>query len=196
MKQKGKFILLNREEFKGWLFANKFKRTIKLIQNHHTYLPDYTHFNGRNHFEKIKGMESSHIKRGFGEIAQNLTTFSDGLICVCRHFDKIPCGIKGMNQFGICVEHLGNFDIGKDKMTEEHKKTIIFVNAALCAKFKFAPDTDTMIYHHWYDLKTGKRAAGRGITKSCPGTNFFGGNSIESAQKNFIPQVLLEFNKL
>jgi len=195
MTQKGKFILLNREEFKTWLFSKKFKRPIKLIQNHHTYIPNYTHCNGKNHFEKVAGMERTHIVRGFKEIAQQITTFNDGLICLCRSFETIPCGIKGANQFGICIEHLGNFDLGGDQMTEEHKKTIIHLNAVLCAKFKLKPNINTIVYHHWYDIKKGTRTNGKGLTKSCPGTNFFGGNRIEDAEKNFIPSVLAQYNQ-
>ena len=196
MKQKGKFILFNKEEFKNWLLSSSFKRTIKLIQSHHTYLPGYSHFNGNNHFEKVEGMERTHIDRGFGEIAQNVTTFNDGLICICRNFDKIPCGIRGANQYGICIENLGYFDLGKDKMTEEHKTTIIFVNVLLCYKFKLIPNINSIVYHHWYDLTTGKRTDGQGNTKSCPGTDFFGGNTVEAAKKNFIPPILLEYNSL
>lgn len=196
MKQKGKYILLSREEFRDWLKPKVFKRKIRLIQNHHTYLPGYSHFDGKNHFEKVEGMERSHLKRGFGLIAQNLTTFNDGTICLCRDFDSVPCGIKGANRFGICLEHLGNFDLGKDEMTQEHKETIISVNAALCRKFGLKPDTDSIVYHHWYDLKKGIRTDGEGAAKSCPGTGFFGGNTVEAAQKNFIPLVLAEYESL
>lgn len=196
MKQKNKYILLNQEEFSNWLFSSTFKRTIKLIQNHHTFIPNYSHFNGKNYFEKVEGMERTHIEKGFGEIAQNITTFSDGFICVCRDFNKEPCGIRGANVYGICIEHLGNFDLGGDKMTNEHKSTILFLNALLCVKFNLKPDVNSIIYHHWYDLNTGKRTDGKGVTKSCPGTNFFGGNTIEVAKQNFIPLVISVYESL
>jgi len=196
MNKEGKFILLNRDEFKKWLFENNFKRPIQLIQNHHTYIPNYSHFNGKNHFEKVEGMERTHVEREFGEIAQNITTFKDGVICICRDFNKQPCGIYGANKFALCIENLGNFNLGGDIMAEEQKKSIIFINAALCVKFNIKPDTNSIIYHHWYDLKTGKRTNGTGTTKSCPGTNFFGGNTVDAATKNFIPLVAEVYNSL
>ncbi|WDU82253.1 SH3 domain-containing protein [Caloramator sp. Dgby_cultured_2] len=63
-------------------------------------------------------------------------------------------------------------------------------------KFKLTPSTDTIVYHHWYDLNTGKRTNGTGSTKSCPGTNFFGGNSVEAANKYFIPLIKKELEQI
>jgi uncharacterized protein YgiM (DUF1202 family) len=103
--------------------------------------------------------------------------------------NTIPAGIKGANQTGICIEHVGNFNIDGDVMTEEHKETIIGINALLCNKFGLKPSTDSILYHHWYDLNTAQRTNGTGSTKTCPGTNFFGGNKVEDCQKNFIPLV-------
>jgi hypothetical protein len=105
--------------------------------------------------------------------------------------ELIPAGIKGANLNGICVEHVGNFDIGKALMAPEHRHTILAVNARLCDKFGLEVNTRTVVYHHWYDLNTGKRVKeGTGTTKSCPGTNFFGGNTKEACEENFIPEIL------
>lgn len=134
-------------------------------------------------------MERSHNERGLGGIAQNITTFNDGLTAICRSFEEMPAGIKNANGGAICIEHLGNFDENGDIMTDEHRETIIFINAFLCVKFNIQPDTNSIVYHHWYDLNTGKRTDGTGNTKSCPGTNFFGGNTIEVAKNNFIPLI-------
>lgn len=192
MKQQGKFILMNRDEFKVWLGKLKCTRTIKLIQQHHTYLPNYTTFKEikEDHFKCLVGMENSHLARGFSEIAQNITIFPDGLIAICRNFNIAPAGIVGANTNGICIENVGDFDIGGDKMTPEHRQSILYVNALLCDHFKLKPSTDTIVYHHWYDLSTGKRTNGTGETKSCPGTNWFGGNSVQASQKNFIPSIV------
>jgi len=195
MQRQGKFILMTREEFKNFINNIKINRKITLIQNHHTYIPNYKHFRN-NHFTLLEGMERSHLERGFEEIAQNITIFPDGLIAICRPIDVAPAGIKGANENGICIENVGNFDIGGDKMTEEQKKSIIFVNAVLCKRFKLTPSTDTIVYHHWYDLNTGKRTNGTGSTKSCPGTNFFGGNTVEAANKYFIPLVKQELGQM
>jgi hypothetical protein len=193
MKQKGKFLLLDLTEFEAWLKGLKVIRKIRLVQNHHTWLPDYSIFAKKpsNHFGLLESMEKSHLERGFNQIAQNLTTFPDGTVAVCRPFDVIPAGIKGANGNGICMEHIGNFDKGKDFMTEAHKKSIVKVNALLCTKFKLTPSTDTVVYHHWYDLTTGLRVpeSPNSNTKTCPGTNFFGGNTIKACKDNFIPLV-------
>jgi hypothetical protein len=81
-------------------------------------------------------------------------------------------------------------------MSPEHRDTIVFVNAALCKRFNLNPDPNSIVYHHWYDLKTGKRTNGSGITKTCPGTNFFTGNTVEAAKQAFIPLVVEKLNEL
>lgn len=190
MRKNGKFILFSVDEFDAWLATTRFGRVVTLIQNHHTYQPDYGSFTGDNHFSLLAGMERFHVvDRGFAEIAQNLTTFPDGTVAVCRSLEKIPAGIKGANQSGVCIEHLGNFDAGGDTMSEAHRQAIIRVNALLCREFLLTPTTDTIVYHHWYDLTLATRTNGSGNTKSCPGTAFFGGNSVAAAQAGFIPQV-------
>ena len=193
MKALGKFILLDLNEFTDWLNMQNITRKINLIQHHHTYVPAYKHFKNENHFELCKSMEKDHLERGFAEITQNLTTFPDGKIMVCRNINSIPAGIKGANSNGICIENIGNFDIGKDKMTPIHNNTIISITKALLEKLNLTTNDQSIVYHHWYDLTLGKRILieGTGITKSCPGTNFFGGNSIKSFNTNFLPLLSL-----
>ncbi|HVO61781.1 MAG TPA: SH3 domain-containing protein [Terriglobales bacterium] len=190
----GKFILLDIDAFASWLHGTSFSRVIKLLQVHHTFQPDYHTFDRvKDHFALLKSMERSHvIERGFSEVAQNLTTFPDGRVAVCRPIDNIPAGIKGANQHGICVENLGNFDLNQDVMTPEHRNCIIKVFAHLCRRFTLDANSDSIQYHHWWDLNTGKRSNGTGTTKTCPGTQFFSGNTVASAEANFIPQVRQE----
>lgn len=190
MRKQGQFLLFDgHAEFAAWLERAVVSRRVVLVQNHHTWLPDYTSFHGNNHFALLQGMERSHVERGFAEIAQNVTTFPDGTVAVCRSLDKIPAGIKGANTGGICIENLGNFDAGRDQMTAAHREAIVRVNAAFCRKFGLTPDTDSIVYHHWYDLNTGLRTGGTGVTKTCPGTAFFGGNLVTDAAANFLPLV-------
>jgi uncharacterized protein YraI len=186
-----KFVLFSDVgELAAWLTATSFSRVIRLLQCHHTYLPDYHQFDGTNHFTLLHGMEAAHLERGFSEIAQNLTTFPDGKIAACRPIDFVPAGIKGANRNGICIENLGNFDLGQDTMSAAHRDCIIGTFAALCNRFYLQPDVNSIVYNHWYDLTTGQRTNGTGDTKSCPGTNFFGGNTVQAAQANFIPVVV------
>ena len=188
--QGGKFILFfDVLEFAGWLDASSFSRVIRLVQCHHTYVPHYGNFQGTTHFELLHAMETAHLERGFSEIAQNLTTFPDGTVAVCRSIEAMPAGIKGANKNGICIENVGNFDLGQDAMTAKQRDCIVNAFALMCKKFNLHPGLDGIVYHHWYDLTTGQRTDGTGNTKSCPGTNFFGGNTVQDAETNFIPLV-------
>lgn len=195
-QQQGKFILFDLPAFAAWLNALNVTRVIQLVQNHHTFIPSYVNFDGSNHFERLRAMEEAHLQRGFDQIAQNLTTFPDGTVAACRAFDIAPAGIKGANSHGICIENLGDFDTGKDNMTPAQKDCIPKVNALLCRKFKLTPNTDSIVFHHWFDLATGQRTNGTGTTKTCPGTGFFGGNTVDSARQNFIPLIVQELANL
>jgi len=195
-QQEGKFILFDLDAFASWLDTLNVTRVIQLVQDHHTFIPSYNDFNGNNHFELLKAMEQAHLQRGFDEIAQNLTTFPDGTVAACRVMDKAPAGIKGANTHGICIENVGDFDTGKDTMTPAHRACILRVNALLCRKFKLTPNADSIVFHHWFDLNTGQRTNGSGTTKTCPGTSFFGGNTVASAQANFVPLVVRELANL
>ncbi|MFF2090197.1 N-acetylmuramoyl-L-alanine amidase [Paenibacillus sp. NPDC058174] len=200
MQSNENFILFqNHVEFDNWLQHEKVSRTIQWIQNHHTWKPDYSNFNGRNHFERLESMRSFHMKeRSFTDIAQNLTTFPDGTIAysIKRPFNTAPAGIKGANSQGICIEHFGNFDANGDIMNDQHSEAILQLNYLLCIKFNLPIDTAHVVYHHWYstdgtrvyDFVSGKKLSGISA-KSCPGTQFFGGNTVLDAQKNFIPKI-------
>jgi len=196
-KSQGIFTIFSPDEFMSYLNQSTFLRNITLVQNHHTYKPDYASFKGDNAFSLLEGMRNYHIKYNrWSEIGQNLTTFKDGTIALGRPINSAPAGIKGANATGICIEHVGNFDLGGDIMSPEHRDSIVFINAALCKRFNLNPDDNSIVYHHWYDLKTGKRTNGSGITKTCPGTNFFTGNTVEAAKQNFIPLVVEKLNEL
>jgi hypothetical protein len=76
-----------------------------------------------------------------------------------------------------------------DVMTDAHKQTIIAITKALLKRFNLVASDQTVVYHHWYDLTIGKRIMkeGTGNTKSCPGTDFFGGNRVEDFKVNLLP---------
>jgi LysM repeat protein len=195
MAMQGQYILMSKEEFKNWLFNQIVNRKIKLIQQHHTWDPSYKDFNGSNHFELLTRMESYHVSQvGWPNIAQNLTTFPDGTVAVCRPFNMAPDGTLGQEAktAGIMIENLGNFDIGHDVMTEKQKETIVYSTALLCIKFGLIPSIESITYHHWWDMVTGEKVLDNSeghIVKTCPGTGFFWGNSTQSAVKNFYPLV-------
>ena len=189
MKPKGQFVLFETlAEFAEFL-EKPFQRKVRRIQNHHTLIPSYADFTGSNHFARLEAIKAAHLERGFKDIGENLTTFPDGTVALCRSFEDDPACAKGANDDSICIEHLGNFDKGRDKMKAAHRDCIVQVNALLCLRFKLKVNTDTILYHHWFDLVTGKRTGGSGTTKSCPGTNFFGGNGVGDCRENFLPLI-------
>jgi LysM repeat protein len=195
MTMQGQHILMTREEFRDWLFNARINRKVTIIQQHHTWLPSYKHFNGSNHFRMLIGMENFHKRRmGWSNIAQNITTFPDGRVAVSRPLNIAPEGTIGpkANSTGITIENVGNFDKGHDVMTAEQKETIVYITAMLSIKFGLTPSIDSITYHHWWNLRTKERVLDRGPdynVKTCPGTGFFGGNSTTSAINNFYPLV-------
>ncbi len=198
MKQDGQFILFeSKEELKNWLFAQNVKRTIKTIDNHHTAIPAYSNFTGSNHFTLQKSMQRYHVQnKGWRDIAQHFTTFPDGTVMTGRSLEMNSAGIINRGSNSICIENLGNFD--KDKMTEKQKEIIVFLNAILCVHFKLTPSRSTILYHRWFRQSDGKYdpTCTGAEYKSCPGTKFFGGNTVEAAEKNFIPLIKAEMEAI
>lgn len=184
------FTKFTIQEFEEWISSIQLARTVLTIQHHHTYNPDYALFKGNNQFELQQGMKNFHVNQnGWNDIGQHFTTFPDGSIVSGRTLEKSPACIAGQNSNDICIEHLGNFDKGKDAMTEAHRETIIRMTAKLCSRFNLPVDTNTIVYHHWFDLSTGERNDGAKNNKSCPGTGFFGGNMVKDCLENFLPLV-------
>lgn len=182
------FLMLRPDEIQTYLDANQPGREIKLVQLHHTWSPEYKHFDGRNHFTRQASMRQSHLARGFADIAQHFTVFPDGLIVTGRSLAQNPAGIKGANSGAVCIENFGNFDKGHDKMTAEQADAIIILTAALCRKFCLNP-AKSVIYHCWFTAD-GHRLDDYNPVKSaktCPGTAFFGGNTKDAFTKNLLP---------
>lgn len=199
------FHIYSPGDFKQYLLNTGFSREIKFIQNHHTFRPDYSSLTpSRGEMFWLESMRNAHInERKWRDIGQNITTFPSGNIALCRPIDQAPAGIFGANTGAICIEHFGFFDIGKDTMTELHKQSIIILNALLCIKFNLQPVKSQVVYHHWFDT-TGKRFPEDKVNqnrvgteqKTCPGTAFFGGNTIISAELNFYPLIVLKIAEL
>ncbi|MDF2985744.1 MAG: hypothetical protein K0R50_1254 [Eubacterium sp.] len=182
MKQDGKFLLMNREEFRVYIEGLIGAKTFKTIQQHHTASPAYKDVKN-NHFALMRSMENYHVNTlKMSEIAQHFSTFPDGTICVGRPLSKDGGGfLSPGNRDSITIENVGNFDT--DIMTEEQRHSIILLNALLCKKFNIVPSTSTLIYHCWVQ------------NKSCPGTKYFGGNTKAAAENNFIPLIKLEMEE-
>lgn len=191
MKKAHGFVRMTIQEFKHWIDVTKTHRKILSLQIHHTWIPNYSSFNGNNHFDIQLAMKHYHIKNNrWDDIGQHLTVFPDGSILTGRSLENDPAGIYGFNINSICIENIGDFDHGRDQITSFHYDAIIKVTAMLCEKFLIPINSDSIVYHHWFDATTGKRNNGDGENnKSCPGTNFFGGNSVSDCQRYFLPLV-------
>ena len=177
--------------FKKYIDGLNVTRSINLIQLHHTYSPSYKDFKGENHIALQDGMRNYHIsERDMVDIAQQFTIFPDGAILTGRNINTAPAGIKGANADGICIECLGNFDKGGDEMTEAQKNAIVGVVKVLLDKFNLSA-ADNVTYHAWWSTdgrELGDYFKGHSA-KTCPGTNFFGGNSLTAYHKNLMPLI-------
>ena len=189
------FNLMTVDEFLTWFTNQKIARTILYLQIHHTFSPNYSLFNGNNHFELQKGMKDYHVhNNGWSDIGQHFTIFPDGMIMTGRSLENSPACILGRNSNALCIENLGNFDIGGDVMTDAQKTSIVKVITKICSKLSIPVNTDKIWYHHWFRLSDGYRNDGAGGNKSCPGSNFFGGNSVNSCKTYLLPLVISELN--
>jgi ribosomal protein S17 len=190
METKFGFTKMNVATFESWIQNNSVGRTVLKIQMHHTFIPSYAHFTGANHFAMQRAMQNHHVhSNGWRDIGQHFSIFPDGEVVTGRSLEFSPACIYQNNQDSICIENVGYFDTGQDVMRDEQKQAIISATAALCKKFNLPVNTDSIIYHHWFRLDNGHRNNGAGGNKSCPGTNFFGGNKPADCQEHFIPLV-------
>lgn len=205
MKTQNGFTLLETEkEFKEWLDKQKPTRKITKLQVHHMDLPNYTTWKttdekvygdnkelGRTKALDDYGKQTWKYSDGHGHyIAQHFNIFPNGKITTGRNLNSTPVGIKGWNTNAICIEIYGCFDKGKDKMTEEQKKAVIFVYALLSKKFNISINSTSIRPHCWFTASgtyLGNYSASKSA-KTCPGTNFMGfGNTKKAFENNFYP---------
>lgn len=195
MQTKNEFTLMDISEFADWLSRQRVTRIIHRIQLHHTWSPAYRHFTGSNHFSLQSSMRDSHKLRGFSDIAQQFTVFPDGKICTGRSLNTTPAGIKGANTGAVCIEILGNFDVGGDDMSDAQAITVIQAVRGLLDRFHLSPE-NAIAYHCWWtttgtnleDYIKGQSA------KTCPGTAFFGGNTRAAFMSHLLPYLKGEKN--
>lgn len=151
------------------------KYKYKEFQIHHTWLPNYDTFyqkdkEGKRRYtpEKLNdNMKSFHIGKGFGDIAQHITTFPDGTILIGRDFGKKPVGIANRNTGGFCMEQLGDFDLGKDIITVEQR------NITLRLIEYFSSVGTKPVFHRQFS------------SKSCPGTSLHLNGLIDASKYYF-----------
>ena len=180
-------------EFKSWLNKQNVTRKVTRLQVHHMWMPDYSCWPKDNPLRRQKNTKDYHINHNkWGNIAQHFSIFPDGHIVTGRSLNSTPIGITGWNTNAICIEIYGNFDKGKDNMTEAQKKAVIGLYGELCKKFKLTPSTYTIRPHCWFTAGgtyIGDYSISRSA-KTCPGTNFMGiGNTKKSFVNEFYPMI-------
>ena len=195
----------NGKEFASWIQKQNVKRSINKLQVHHMALPDYSTWEktdkrifgndpelGRTNSLDSYGKSTWGSKSANGKyIAQHFNIFPNGKITTGRSLESNPIGISGWNTGAICIEIYGNFDKGKDTMTQAQKDSVIAVYGELCKKFNLTPSASTIRYHAWFKSNgtyLGDYKAGQS-RKTCPGTAFFGGNTMSAFKKNFLPAI-------
>jgi hypothetical protein len=188
-----RFQIFTTEELRGWLWDQTPAREVDRVLIHHTWQPNYADFDGSNHLALQEAMRKYHVEtRGWVDIGQHFSVFPDGLVVTGRSLEIDPACTKGANVGSVCIENVGNFDEDGDVMTPVHREAILETAAWICNRWLIPVDSEHVLYHHWFDLETGLRTDGTGVTKSCPGTGFFGGNKVNDAQAAFLPQVALK----
>ncbi|MDA7949471.1 MAG: N-acetylmuramoyl-L-alanine amidase [Hyphomicrobiaceae bacterium] len=182
------FTKLAPSEFEGWLQSQSISRTCVRVQEHHTWKPRYSNFNGNNHFQMQRNMKRYHMNRnGWSDIGQHFSIFPDGMILTGRPLNRTPACILYANSGAICIENVGNFDAGGDTMDQAQSDSIFLCTAALLRKIGIAiPSQTNVVYHHWYD-GDGRLVYYNSGQKTCPGTAFFGGNQLPDFTANFLP---------
>lgn len=205
MKTQDGFTLFeNMKEVKTWLGKRNITRSITRLQVHHMYVPDYNTWEKTDkkvfsepHLGRTKSLDD-YGKRTWGYsdghghyIAQHFNVFPDGKITTGRHLNSKGIGIKGWNDGAIVIEIYGNFDKGHDTINKAQKEAVIGLYALLCNRFKITPSVNTIRYHCWFTAGgtyLGDYNASRSA-KTCPGTGFFGGNTMAKMKANFLPLI-------
>lgn len=190
MQNKYGFTLIEANAFEAWLASQSISRTCVRVQQHHTWQPRYSGFTGDNHFEMQKNMKNYHVNNnGWSDIGQHFSIFPDGIILTGRSLNRSPACILNANSGAICIENVGNFDVGGDTMRSAQADSIFLVTAAILKKIGIkTPTNGNVVYHHWYD-GNGNLVYQNSGQKSCPGTAFFGGNKLSDFESNFLPRL-------
>ncbi len=174
------FTKFTPTQFETWIAGQSVSRTVHMLQQHHTWRPSYSNFTGTNHFAMQDGMRRYHVNNnGWSDIGQHFSIFPDGAVLSGRRLNQSPACILNKNSGAICIENIGDFDVGQDQMTQAQQDAILRVSAAILRRFSgIAANQNGVVYHHWF------------AAKSCPGTGFFGGNDQSAFNANFLPGLL------
>ena len=130
METKFGFTGMSIAEFEGWLPAQSVSRVVKTVQHHHTWAPSYQHFQTHDAFTLQRNMQHHHVgTNGWNDIGQHFSIFPDGMVMTGRSLNAAPACIFGQNRDALCIESVGNFDLGEDRMTPEQADAILRATA-------------------------------------------------------------------
>lgn len=147
----------------------------KELHIHHTFAPSHKNFNGKNGIELQNGMARYHRDvRNFSDIAQHVTLLPDGTFVTGRNFLQDPASIKYHNDQAFCIEMLGNFDKGNDKLEGKQLESVIAIAKLFDAKGKY------IRFHR------------ENAPKTCPGTGVDKGEFMKLVKKVAKPTVALK----
>jgi len=126
----------------------------KELHIHHTYIPNHSHFNGSNGIQLQINMRNYHVNvNKWSDIAQHISLLPSGEIVTGRDFGSDPASIRGYNAGAFCVEMIGNFDIGKDRLEGKQKDSMLRLSK------------------YFYDKGKYIRFHRENAPKTCPGTS-------------------------
>lgn len=161
-------------EVEQYISSFVFTREIKEIHFHHTWKPTIKNYMDNPDKERvIWGMWNYHVNTlKWSDIAQHFSIAPDGTLWGGRDLNKTPASISGRNTGAICLEHIGNFDVGNDKLDGVQLEASIRLIVALIKRAEqlqgYRP---IVVFHNEYSSKT------------CPGT---------SVKKDFIVNLVNE----
>lgn len=148
-------------DFVDFISSVPVNRRITNVQIHHTVIPTLQQYNDAADKEAIiRGMWRYHtVERGFRDIAQHFTIAPDG-VWDGRDLEWDSGGFLGFeNEGGICIEMIGNYDIGGEKFGYPLAEVAYRAVAAILDRW---PDADIR-FHRDQPSARGK--------KTCPGTS-------------------------
>lgn len=138
----------------------KFTRKVWQYHVHHTWSPNHSHFNGKNHQQLQYGMWNYHTNtQGWGDIGQHLSLFPDGKWLLGRDFNKNPASILGWNTGAFAVEMIGNFDSGNDEFIGAQAEAMYEFSEFVVEEFGWA------MKFHRDSPQTSKTCPGSGIDR-------------------------------
>jgi hypothetical protein len=145
------FFKLSRAEFTSAVKGYAWRQPKTEIHVHHTWRPNHAQYQGER---SIVAMWEYHTKvNGWADIAQHVSIAPDGAIWTGRDWNKTPASAVGHNHPGIFMfETIGDFDTGRDPLTGEQLKSVVFVTALIAGKFNIP--NEKIKFHNQMSAKT------------------------------------------